>query len=192
MGVTEILCNFRLVLEGKTGKEIKIRFLRKVFSKQICFIWCRRQLLQAVEQRRYSRFTFVKNTIGNSPKVLKATFLVSGGLFCFISRWKFGRFKNPFAMITSLFEFYFRFRRLVLLVKTKKVISMNYGSSTSSWKPWRWVRIDLILTMRDICINSNLNSLTKCTTSSRSTELKTFSHGTSRKWSERLSQLAQE
>ena len=48
----------------------------------------------------------------------------------------------------------------------KKVISLNYGS----WKRWRWVRFDLILTMRDIYINSNLNPLTKLT-SSRSTEL---------------------
>ena len=49
---------------------------------------------------------------------------------------------------------------------------MNYGSSTSSWKPWRWVRLDLILTMRDIYINSNLNPLTKFTSSSRSTKFK--------------------
>ena len=37
------------------------------------------------------------------------------------------------------------------------MISMNYGCSTSSWKPWRWVRLDLILKMRDIYINSNFN-----------------------------------
>ena len=37
---------------------------------------------------------------------------------------------------------------------------------------WRWVRFDLILTMRDIYINSNLNPLTKFTNSSRSTEFK--------------------
>ena len=57
-------------------------------------------------------------------------------------------------------------------LKQKKVISMNYDSSTSCWKPWRWVRFDLILTMRDIYINSNLNPLTKFTSSSRSTEFK--------------------
>ena len=42
LAVIEILCSFRLVLEGKTGKEItkfiKIRVLRKVFSKIFCFI----------------------------------------------------------------------------------------------------------------------------------------------------------
>ena len=54
----------------------------------------------------------------------------------------------------------------------KKVISMKYDSSTSSWKPWRWVRLDLIFSMRDIYINSNLNPLTKFTNSSRSTKFK--------------------
>ena len=36
MQVTEILCNFRFVLDGKTGKEIpkSSRVIRKVFSKQ--------------------------------------------------------------------------------------------------------------------------------------------------------------
>ena len=79
---------------------------------------------------------------------------------CFISICKFGSFKNCFATITSLPELYFRLRRFILLVETRKVISMNYGSSTSSWKPWRGVRLDLILMMKDIYINSNLNPLT--------------------------------
>ena len=60
----------------------------------------------------------------------------------------------------------------MMLMQTKKVISMNYGSSKNGWKPWRWVRFDLIFTMRDWCINSNLNPLIKFTTSSRSIELK--------------------
>ena len=54
----------------------------------------------------------------------------------------------------------------------KKVISMNYGSRTSSWKLWRWVRLDLKFSVRDIYINSNLNPLTKYTSSRRSTKLK--------------------
>ena len=50
---------------------------------------------------------------------------------CFISICKFDSFKFPFAMITSQSEPYFR-SRFILLVQTKKVISMSYGSSTSS------------------------------------------------------------
>ena len=49
---------------------------------------------------------------------------------------------------------------------------MNYGSSMSSWKPWRWVRLDLTLSMRNIYIDSNLKPLTKFTSSSRGTEFK--------------------
>ena len=51
---------------------------------------------------------------------------------CLSSVCKFGSFKNPFATITSLPELYSRFRRFILLLQTKKVISMNYGSTTSS------------------------------------------------------------
>ena len=76
------------------------------------------------------RLTFVENTIGNSPKVPRAKFLGSDGLFCFISICKFGSFKNPFAAITSLLELYFRFRRFIFLAQN--LISVNYGSSKSS------------------------------------------------------------
>ena len=50
----------------------------------------------------------------------------SDGLFCFSSICKFDSFKNPFATITSMPEFYFRFRRFILLVETKTTISMSY------------------------------------------------------------------
>ena len=74
----------KLVLEGKTGKEIpdssRLEFLEKFSAnKQFFFIRCGRQHLWAVEQRRYSRFTFVKNSVGNLPKVPKAKFLGSDG-----------------------------------------------------------------------------------------------------------------
>ena len=51
---------------------------------------------------------------------------------CFTSISKFGSIKNSFEMITSLSELYFRFRRFILLVQTKKMISMNYDSNKSS------------------------------------------------------------
>ena len=135
-------------------------------------IKCRIKYLQAVELRKYSRFTFVKNTLSNSPKVMRAKFLESNGLFCFFSICKFGSLKNPFAKITSLSELYLRIRRFIFLEQTKKEISMNYGSSTSSSKLWTWVRLDLIFSMRNVYINSNLNPLTKFTSSSRSTKFK--------------------
>ena len=156
----------------KDTRFIKDKVLRKVFSKQFHFIMYRRQHLRDIEWRSYSRFTFVENIIGNSPKVPRAKFLGSKGLFCFISIRKFGNLKNPFATITSLSELFVWFRRFILLIQTKKIVSMNHGSSTSSWKPWRWVRLHPIFTMRDMYISSNLNPLTKFTSSSRSTKFK--------------------
>ena len=54
----------------------------------------------------------------------------------------------------------------------KKAISINYGSSTSSWKIWKQMRLDLIFTMRNIYIKSNLKPLTKFFSSNGSTEFK--------------------
>ena len=54
----------------------------------------------------------------------------------------------------------------------KNLISVNYGSCTNSWKPWRWVRFNQVLTMRYIYTTSNLNLLIKFTSKSRSTEFK--------------------
>ena len=119
------------------------------------------------------------NTESNLPNVLRAKFLRSGGLFRFISICKFGSINNTPAKITSLPELYFRFRRFIFLIQIKKVILMNYGSSTSCWKPWRWVRLDIILLMKDIYINSNMNPLTKFTSSSKALSLNISSHGRS-------------
>ena len=71
------------------------------------------------------RGTFVKETISNSAKVLRAEFLGKDTVFYSISICKFGSLKNPFATITSLSELYFRFRRFILSVQIKKVIPMN-------------------------------------------------------------------
>ena len=54
----------------------------------------------------------------------------------------------------------------------KKVISTSYDSSTTGWKLWRWVRLNMIFMIRDIYINSNLNPHTEFTSSSRSTKFK--------------------
>ena len=54
---------------------IKITVLRKVLGKQFCLIWRKRQHPWAIEQRRYSGFTFVENNTGNSSKVQTGKFL---------------------------------------------------------------------------------------------------------------------
>ena len=114
LGVTKILYAVSdPVLEGSEGKKIsessRLRVHIKVFSKQFCFIRCRRQHHWAVEQRRYSRLTFVDNTI------------------------KFGSFKNPSAtIILAYLNFPLDSEDLFYWYKLKNKVSVNYGSSTSN------------------------------------------------------------
>ena len=134
--VTEILCSFRLVLKGKTGKEIpessRLEFLEKFSANPF--------VLSNAEDntsRLLNRGSIADLPLLRTLLVILGRFLGSDGLVRYISMHKLGSFKNPFATITSLFELYFRIRRFILLVQMKKVISKNYGSSTSSLKPWR-------------------------------------------------------
>ena len=86
---------------------------------------CRKQYLHAVKYRKYSRVTFIEDTIIDSPKVLTAKFLGIDRLFCFINICKFGSPKNSFAAIIILSELYFRFKGFIMLIQTKKVISVS-------------------------------------------------------------------
>ena len=80
LGATEILCNFRLVLEVKTSKEIpessRQEFLEKFSAKNFALSDSEDNTSGPL-YGRYSRFTFVGNTIVNLPKVPKAKFLGS-------------------------------------------------------------------------------------------------------------------
>ena len=108
--VTEILCSLRLVPQEETRKEIpessRLEFLEKYLANSFALSDAENNTSGPLNRGGiYSRFTFVENTISNSPKVLRAKFLGSNGLFCFISICKFDSFKNPFTMITRLLDF---------------------------------------------------------------------------------------
>ena len=125
LGVTEILSSFRLVLERKTGIEIpessRLEFLEKFSANNFALSDAKDNTSRPLN-RRHSRFTCVENTISNS-QMSRARFPGNDGFFCFIKICKFGSFKKPFAMITGLSELYFKIRRFILLVQTKKVTS---------------------------------------------------------------------
>ena len=131
---------FRLALHGKKGKEIpepsRLEFLEKFFYKLRCFIRSKRQHSGPSNRGGIVDLPFLRILL----EILQKTSEPSSWEVmdsCFSSICKFGSFKNLFSMITSLTELYFRFRRFTLLVKTKKVISMNYGNSTSCSEQWR-------------------------------------------------------
>ena len=161
LGVILILCFISVVLERITGKEI----LESSRFELLEMFLANNSVLSDPEDNTSGPLNRVSladlpplRTLLAICQVPRAQFLGSDRLYCFSSICMFGSFKNSFAMMTSLSELYFRFRRSVLLAQTKTVISMSYGSSTSStssWKPWSWVRLNLVYTMSDTYINSN-------------------------------------
>ena len=129
------LCSFRLVLEGKAGKEIpessRFEFLEKFLANNFALSDAKDNTSGPLNRGGIADLPLLRTLLAICQKSREPSFLGSDRLFCFSSICKFGSFKKPFATITNLPELYFRFRRFILFVQTKKVISMNYGSSTS-------------------------------------------------------------
>ena len=83
--------SFKLVVEEKTGKErpgsSRLEFLEKVSVTN--------SALSDAEDNTSGPFTFVENTISNSPKVPRAKFLGSNGLF-FSNHWSNLKIPYPY------------------------------------------------------------------------------------------------
>ena len=71
LGVTEILCSFKLVPERKTGKEmpesLMLEFLETFSGSNLDLSGAHDNTSGPLNRRRYSRFTFVENSIRNLP-----------------------------------------------------------------------------------------------------------------------------
>ena len=134
LGFIEILCSLRLVLEGKNGKKIpessRLKFLEKFLANNFALSDAEDNTSGPLNRGCIADLPLLRRLLF-LPKVMRTKFLGSDGLFCFSSIFKFGSFRNTFVMNTSLPELYFRFRRSILLVQSKKVISINYDRSTS-------------------------------------------------------------
>ena len=129
-GVTEILCSFKLVLEGITVSST-LEFLKKFSANNSALSDPEDNTFGPLNRGGITDLPLLRTLLAIHQKSREPSFWEVMDS-CFISICKFGSFKNPFATIISLFELYFRSRRFILLVQTKKVISMNYGSSKSS------------------------------------------------------------
>ena len=133
--VTEPLCSFKLILEGKTGKEIpessRLEFLEKFFANNFALPDAEDNNSGLLNRGGIADLPLLRPLLAICQKSREPRYW---GLMdsCFISILNFGSFKNPFTKITSLSELSFKIKKFILLVQTKKVISMNYGSSTRS------------------------------------------------------------
>ena len=83
LGAMEI-CNFRLVLEGKTSKGIpessRVELLGKLLANNFVLSDAKDNISGLLNRGGYSRFSFVENTISNLPKTVRVRFLGSNRL----------------------------------------------------------------------------------------------------------------
>ena len=114
----ETLCSLRLVLEGKTVKEIpessRLEFFEKLLANTFALSGTENNTSGSLNRRGLADLPLSKTLLAICQESWEPS------LFCFSSIWKFGNFKNPFAMIASLSELYFRFWRFILLVQNEK------------------------------------------------------------------------
>ena len=135
MGVMEISCSFRLVLEGTTGKEIpessRLEFLEKFLANKFALSDAENKTSRPLNEGGIAHLPLLRTLLAIRQESREPSFSEVMDPFVLLAYERFDSFKNPFATITNLSEFYFRFRIFILLKQMKKVISMNYTSSTS-------------------------------------------------------------
>ena len=149
--VTEI-CSFRLVLEGNWCKNIRelsrLEFLEKFLGNNFALSDAEGNISGPVIRGVNQIYLCWEHCyqFAKSPESQDSGKWYS----CFISTCKLDIFKNPFAKITSLSELYFRFRRFILLVQTKKSDFYELWQQYKQLKTMEMSKADLIFTMRDI------------------------------------------
>ena len=130
----EIFCSFRLVLEGKTGKEIqessRFEFLETFLANNFALSDAEDNTSCPLNRRGIADLPLLRTLLAIRQKSQEPSFWEVMDSFVLVAYASLAA-SRTLGTITSLSELYFRFRRFILLVQTKKVISMNYGSSTS-------------------------------------------------------------
>ena len=105
LGVTEILCSLKLVLEGKTGKEIpkssRLEFLEKFSANNFPLSDVEENTSWPLNRGGIVNLPLLRTLLAIHQKSREPSFWeVTDSSF--IITCNFGSFKNPFAMITSL------------------------------------------------------------------------------------------
>ena len=156
LGVIEILWSFKLVLERKKGKEIPelswLEFLEKFWGNNFALLDAEDNTSGPLNRGGIVDFPLLRTLLALRQKSLEPIFWKVMDSFVLLAYAGLAASRTLLQRLLAS-ELYFRIRRFVFLVQMKKVISMNCGSSASCWKPWWWVRLDLIFSMRDIYIH---------------------------------------
>ena len=175
MEVTEILCIFRLVQEGKTEKEIppssKLEFLEKFLANNSALSDAAHNISGLLNRGGIADLLLLKALLVICQKSWEQSYWEVMDSFVLLTYASSTAPRTLLLHLLACLTFTLDSEDLFCWYKSKKMICTSYNSSKSSWKPWseagwylQWGTY--------IYINSNLNPLTKFTSNSRSTEFK--------------------
>ena len=130
----EILCSFRLVLEGKTGKEIpessRFEVLENFLANNFALSDAEDNTSGPLNRGGIADLPLLRTLLAIRQKSREPSFWEVMDSFVLVAYASLAVSRTLLQRLLALSELYFRFRRFILLVQTKKVISMDYGSST--------------------------------------------------------------
>ena len=111
LAVIEILCSFRLVLQGRTGKEIPessgLEFLENFLANNFVLSEAEENTSGSLNRGGITNLPSLRTLLAIRQKSREPNFREITNSFSFGSTCKFGNFKKPFTAITSLSDFYF-------------------------------------------------------------------------------------
>ena len=124
LGLWEILCNSRLVLEEKAVKDSpepsRLEFFKMLFWNNFTLSGAEDSTFRQLKRGGITNLALMRTLLAILPKSRKPSdWEVKESQLCIIFTGKFGNFKNSFATINSESVLYFRFTTFILSIQYK-------------------------------------------------------------------------
>ena len=136
LGVTEILCSFRLVLEGKRGKEIpdssRLEFLEKFLANNFALSDVENNTSGPLNRGGIADLPLLRTLLAICQKSREPSFWEVMDSFVLVAYASLAASRTLLQRLLACLNFTLESEDFSLWYKRKKVISMNYDSSTSS------------------------------------------------------------
>ena len=121
---TEILCSFRLVLEGKTGKEIpkssRLEFLEKFLANSFALSNALDNTSEQLNRRVIADSPLLRTQLTFCQKSLELSFWKVMDSFVLLAYRSLTASRTLFQQLLACLKFYCRFRRFIFFRKTRE------------------------------------------------------------------------
>ena len=136
MGVTEILCSFKLVVEGKTGKEApessRLEFKEKFSANNFALSDAEGNTSGPLKRGGIADLPLLRTLLAIRQKSREPSFWEVMDSFVLLAYVSLTTSRTLLQRLLACLNFSLESEDFFLFYKRKKMISMNYGSTTSS------------------------------------------------------------